>query len=203
MKFFKVLNSKVPQSSYSIYHNLFARIWEGFWVMKFIHRSHCFVCHNFCLLNHFEAFQSSCLRVCFKAPICMCLFQSSAYQLCVSKLLFTSIYVKALAYQCMSQKLLFSIVCLHEFWKVYEFWSSSQAWFILPYNICKSVFWRLWIFKFIKVHLLCATIYLHEIWKFFKFLSSSLVTLWCLPHIVHKYFKVLSFEAPQSSSFIC
>jgi len=36
-------------------------------------------------------------------------------------------------------KLLSTTICLHEFWTIYEFWNSSRAWFILPYNICKSV----------------------------------------------------------------
>jgi hypothetical protein len=42
---------------------------------------------------------------------------------------------------------------------------------------------------------------LHEIWKVSEYLSSSQVTLYFLAQIVHKYFKVLSFEASQNSCF--
>jgi len=65
--------------------------------------------------------QSSYLPIVWlKTPIYFCLHQSSCLLMYVSKLLSTTI-------------------CLHEFWTIYEFWNSSRAWFILPYNICKSV----------------------------------------------------------------
>jgi len=158
----------------------------------------------------------SCLPVCLKAHVCLCLFQSSCLLVCFKVHVYMClsqnsclpiVCFKALVYLCLHQssclpmyvsKLLSTTIYLHEILKVYEFWSSSQAWLTLPYNICMQ-----WIFKLLKVHLLCATVCLYEIWKLSEFLSSSHVTLYCLPQIMHKYFKVLSFKAPQSSSFIC
>ncbi len=108
----------------------------------------------------------------FLSP-CVCL-KALVYQLCVSKLLSTFVYIKVLVYKCMFQssclpivclktpiyfclhqsscllvsvsKLISTIVYLHEFWTIYEFWNSSQAWFTLPYNICKSV-WKVMNFQ--------------------------------------------------------
>jgi hypothetical protein len=89
----------------------------------------------------------SCLRVCFKAHVCWYLSQSSCLPMSVSKS-YILMCLKAPIYFCLHQsfylllyvsKFLSTIVYLHEFWMIYEFWNSSQAWFTLPYNICKSV----------------------------------------------------------------
>ncbi len=70
-----------------------------------------------------------CLPMCLKVHVCMCMSQSPCLLLSTSKLLSTNVVSKHLS----------TTMCLHEFWKVYEFWSSSQAWFTLPYSICKNV----------------------------------------------------------------
>jgi len=84
-------------------------------------------------------FQSSYLLMCFKILVSMCMSQSSCLPI---------VCLKALIYFCLCQsfcllvyvsKLLSTTICLHQFWMIYEFWNSSQAWLTLPYNICKSV----------------------------------------------------------------
>ncbi len=121
------------------------------------HRSHCFVCHNFVFT---ESFWSSS-----KLLFANVYLKDFVYEF-VSKFMSACVYFKALStnvsqssclpmfvsiffvYFCLRQssclpmyvsKLLSTTTCLDEFWKVYEFWSLSQAWFTLPYSICKNV----------------------------------------------------------------
>jgi hypothetical protein len=190
------------------------------------HMSHCFVSHSFCLLNHFEALESSCLPmsisklmfyvcvsklfvhesvsrfyilVCLKAFVCICLFQSSCLPILCLKALICLCLRQSFCLPMYFSNLLSIIICSHEFWKVYEFWSSSQTWFILPYNICKS---ESKVMNFQALQSSSSMCHILFTWVF-EFLNSLHVTMCCLPQIVHKYFKVLKFETLQSSSFIC
>ncbi len=160
MKFFKVLNSKVPQSSSSIYHNLFARIWEGFWVMKFI-IGHivlfAIIFVYWIILKLFKALVYVCVSklisacVCFKVLPTNCVSQSSYLLLSMSKLLPTNVCFKSFYFplsvymnfgRFMSFEvhhkhgLFYHIIFAKVYFEGYEFSSSSKFIFCVPQFIC-------------------------------------------------------------------
>jgi len=61
------------------------------------HRSHCFIYHSFCLLNHFETPQSSCLLVSISKFLSTSVFQSSCLLVSIPKLMSTCVCLKVLS----------------------------------------------------------------------------------------------------------
>jgi len=61
------------------------------------HRSHCFVCHSFFLLSHFETPQSSCLLMPISKFLSTSVFQSSCLLVSIPKFLSTYVYLKVLS----------------------------------------------------------------------------------------------------------
>jgi len=116
MKFFKVLNFEVRQSSFSIYHNFLARIWEGFLSYEVHHKLHYFVCHSFSLPSHFEVRQNSCLPMSISKLLSTNVSQSSYLPVFVSKLLSTNVfrssYLRVFVSKLMSTNCVFQSFCL-------------------------------------------------------------------------------------------
>jgi hypothetical protein len=136
-----------------------------------------------------NVFQSFCLPMFVSKLLFTNLFQNSYLCVSVSNLLspncvsqssYLPLYVSKLLSTSLVSKLISITIYLHEFWKVYEFWSSSQAWFILPYNISKSVSKVMNFQAPQSSSSMCHNLF-HEIWKLSEFLSSSQVTLYCPP----------------------
>ncbi len=154
------------------------------------HRSHCFVCHSFCLLSHFETPQSSylpmsilklmsmnlsqssrllvfvsksCLPVCLKAHVCLCLFQRSCLLVCF----------KVHVYMCLSQNSCLPIVCFKAL--VYQCMSQS---FYLPL----SIYMKFWRFMSFEAHHKHGLLY-HIIFACNEFSSSSKF-IFCVPQFV-------------------
>ncbi len=105
------------------------------------HRSHCFVCHSFCLLNHFETPQSFYLPVSISKFLSRNVFQSSCLLVSVPKFMspmFVSkscplVCLKAFVYHCVS-KFLSACVCFKVL--VYQLCVSK----LLSTSICVKVF---------------------------------------------------------------